>query len=264
MNVSTFESMPNIKWWFIVSFPVLVVVLILWYGVKHSLASQRQNPIRRGVYEALYHELATDHSNLWTRRGPRDDVVPVGWWGSVKWRLVTRWFGKDKMKLGKDYDPASEEFGTWSRTKRWLARRWLDELAVMPLPKPPSAMMTNAPGNHNNDNNNNPANFPPPSDTASSYPLDKDLGAIGELLSIATPIAIAELDPTAASRLQSRVPVERLRSLSPPRAESRSRSRESRVSSDGGVMVEEKSEQALRVEMEAGLARRLDGGELRP
>lgn len=93
------------------------------------------------------------------------------------------------------------------------------------------------------------ANHPPPlEDTASAYPLDKNLGAIGELLSIATPIAVAELDPTTASRLQSRVPVERLRSLSPPaRAASRSRSRNSQGSSDGGVMVEEKSEAALRM-----------------
>ncbi|USP80094.1 hypothetical protein yc1106_07368 [Curvularia clavata] len=237
MNVSTFESNPDIKWWFIVSFPVLAVVLILWYGVKHSLASQRQNPMRRGVYEALYHELATEHSSLWTRRGPRDGVVPIGWWGNIKWRLITHWFGKDKMKLGRDYDPAAEEFGSWSRTKRWLARRWLGELAVMPLPQ----AMPNPPNSANQ----------PPIDTVSAYPLDKNLGAIGELLSIATPVAVAELDPTTASRLQSRVPVERLRSLSPPaRAASRSRSRNSQGSSDGGVMVEEKSEAVLRGEME--------------
>ncbi|EUC42545.1 hypothetical protein COCMIDRAFT_103211 [Bipolaris oryzae ATCC 44560] len=257
MNVSTFESMPDIKWWFIVSFPVLFTVMILWYGVKHSLASQRQNPIRRGVYEALYHELATDHSTLWTRGGPRDDVVPVGWWGNVKWRLITRWFSKDKIKLGKDYDPASEEFGTWSRTKRWLTRRWLDELSVMPLPQHPP--LTNAP-------NAAQPNVPPSSDTMSSYPLDKDLGAIGELLSIATPVALAELDPTAASRLQGRIPVERLRSLSPPAAlGSRSKSRESAASSDGGgVMVEEKSEQAVKADVEAGVVTRLDERELRP
>lgn len=248
--------MPDIKWWFIVSFPVLLTVLILWYGVKHSLASQRQNPIRRGVYEALYHELATDHSTLWTRRGPRDDVVPVGWWGSVKWRLITRWFGKDKTKLGKDYDPASEEFGAWSRTKRWLTRRWLDELSVMPLPQHPP--LTNAPHTAQ-------PNVPPSSDTMSSYPLDKDLGAIGELLSIATPVALAELDPTAASRLQGRISIERLRSLSPPAVlGSRSKSRESAASSDGGVMVEEKSEQAVRADVEAGVVTRLDERELRP
>ncbi|KAI4671461.1 uncharacterized protein J4E88_009126 [Alternaria novae-zelandiae] len=47
MNVSTFSENPPLKWWFIVSIPVLVIVLILWYGVKHNLATQRQNPMRR-------------------------------------------------------------------------------------------------------------------------------------------------------------------------------------------------------------------------
>ena len=227
MNVSTFESNPDLKWWFIVSVPVLVVVLVLWYGVKHNLASQRQNPMRRGVYESLYHELATDHSTLWTRGGPREDVIPVGWWAGVKWRLLTSWFGGDKLKLGKDYNPAMEEFGTWSRTKRYLARRWLGELAVMPLPQ------------------SNPSRSGA-SSNASSHSLDKELGAVGELLNFATPVAVAELNPKTASQLQQRVPVERLRSLS-PKGE-RSVSRGSRTSSDGGVMVEE--ERAVEIEME--------------
>jgi hypothetical protein len=222
MNVSTFDSNPHIKWWFITSVPVLVVVIILWYAIKHNLASQRQNPMRRGVYEALYHELATEHSTLWTRSGPRPDVVPVGWWGGVKWRLLTTWFGGEKLKLRPDYDPATEEFGTWSRTKRYLARRWLGELAVTPLPQGPGQTGQAQPTD---------------SFSRQSYsPLDKDLGAVGELLSIATPVAIAELDPTAASRMQKRIPIERLRSLSPTRSDRP----ESRASSDGGVMVEEK------------------------
>jgi hypothetical protein len=99
----------------------------------------------------------------------------------------------------------------------------------------------------------------------SSYPLEKDLGAIGELLSIATPVALAELDPTTASRLQGRIPIERLRSLSPSAAVGiRSKSRESAASSDGGgVMVEEKSEQAVMADVEAGVVTRLDERELR-
>jgi hypothetical protein len=194
---------------------------MLWYGVKHNLASQRQNPLRRGVYEALYHELATTHSSLWSRSGPRKDVVPVGWWSGVKWHLLTRWFPGEKLKLrggGSEYDPATEEFGTWSRVKRGLARRWLGELAVMPIPR---------------------------SNQTTSYASpEKELGAVQDLLSIATPVAIAELDPTAASRLQKRLPVERLRSLSPksPKGERPG----SRASSDGGVMVEEKGDDVPR------------------
>jgi hypothetical protein len=221
MNVSTFESNPDIKWYFIISVPILVVVVILWYGVKHNLASQRQNPLRRGVYEALYHELATTHSSLWSRSGPRKDVVPVGWWSGFKWHLLTRWFPGEKLKLrgsGSEYDPATEEFGTWSRVKRGLARRWLGELAVMPIPR----------------------GSPPTAESKSYASPEKELGALQELLSIATPIAIAELDPTAASRLQKRVPVERLRSLGLKERPA------SRASSDGGVMVEEKGEDVPR------------------
>lgn len=223
MNVDTFESNPSIKWWFISSVPILLVVIILWYGVKHTLSSQRQNPLRRGVYEAFYHELATEHSTLWTRRGPRHGIIPVGWWNGVKWRFVTTWFGSDKIKLGTNYDPATQEFGVWSRLKRWLARRWLSELAVMPSVADIQALQ------------------PPEAMSLKGSVMDTDLGAVGELLSIATPVAIAELDPTAASRLQKRLPIERLRSLSPTRSDDGGSNR--RPSSDGGmsgVMVEEK------------------------
>jgi hypothetical protein len=204
MNVDTFSSNPPIKYRFITSFPILALVLVLWYAVKHTLSTQRQNPLRRGVYEALYHELATEHGTLWTRRGPRHGVVPVGWWNGVKWRLVTSWFGEEKMKP-RGGDVATREFGVWSRTKQWLVRRWLCDLAVMPAT------------------------------LRSADDIEiKEFGALAELLAVATPVAIAELDPTAASRLQRSVPAQRLRSLSPKRT---------RAPSEGGsegVMVEEK------------------------
>jgi hypothetical protein len=156
-------------------------------------------------------------------------VVPVGAWSTFKWRLLTRWFPGEKLKLrGSEYDPATDEFGTWSRVKGSLARRWLGELAVMPIPKgtPPSNQIT----------------IGSTSIQAYASPLDKEkekeLSAVGELLSIATPVVIAELNPVAASRLQRRVPVERLRSLSPTGRDRPT----SRGSSDGGVMVEEKGD----------------------
>ncbi|KAJ4375229.1 hypothetical protein N0V83_002315 [Neocucurbitaria cava] len=164
MNVNTFSENPPIKWWFITSIPVLVVVIILWYAVKHNLSSQRQNPLRKGFYEAFYHELATDYSTLWTRRGPQPNVVPIGWSGALKWRLMTSWFSNDKLQLGQTYNPATEEFGMWSRTKRYLVRRWLSELAVMPTTALPQ---TSEPGDH---------------DLASlqNSSMNKDIGAIAE------------------------------------------------------------------------------------
>jgi hypothetical protein len=237
MNVSTFSENPPIKWWFVVSIPVLALVLILWYGVKHSLSKARQNPLRRGVYEALYHELATRHAQLWSRSGPRKGVVMVGWWNSVKWRLVTGWFGEEKVKPLGGYDPATQEFGAWSRMKQYLVRRWLDELPVMTV-----------------------SELPTTTKEVMDVDFDKDLGAVGELLSIATPVAIAELDPTAASRLQKRIPIERLRSLSPTRSEKGSAGRP--ASSGGlseGAMVEEKGASEDERSGDEGSAGKTDG-----
>ncbi|KAF3050963.1 hypothetical protein E8E11_010342 [Didymella keratinophila] len=224
MNVDTFEGNPSIKWFFITSIPVLVTVLILWYGVKHSLSTQRQNPLRRGVYEALYHDLATDYPHLWTRRGPRDNIIMVGALGLIKWRLVRRWFGSEKLQKRGEYNPAIDEFGTWSRIKQKLVRRWLAQLSIVTAETLPRTNM--------------------PNDESSDEQLEevaviaKDLGAIGELMSIATPVALAEIEPTAASRLQRRIPQERLKSLSPTRSDG-----SGRPSSDGGmsgVMVDER------------------------
>ena len=189
------------------------------YAVKHNLSSQRQNPLRRGVYESFYYELATEHSTLWTRRGPQANIVPIGWWGSIKWRLMTTWFSSDKLKLSQNYDPATDEFGAWSRTKRYLVRRWLPELAVMPAVAHQSHDLA----------------------SLQNSSVNKDVGAVGELLTIATPVAIAELDPTAASKMQQRIPIERLRSLSPTRSDAGVSTRpQSSEGRNSGVMVEEK------------------------
>ena len=222
MNVGTFEGNPSIKWFFITAIPVLIIVLILWYGVKHSLSTQRQSPLRRGVYEALYHDLATDYPHLWTRRGPKSNLTMVGTFGLIKWRLVTRWFGSEKLQKKGDYNPAVDEFGTWSRIKQYLVRRWLPELRIVIADTLPQSQR------------------PDDGRLESVASTGKDLGAIGELMSIATPVALAEIEPTAASRLQRRIPVERLKSLSPTRSD---KSGGGRPSSDGaasGVMVDER------------------------
>ncbi|KAF1916411.1 hypothetical protein BDU57DRAFT_449622 [Ampelomyces quisqualis] len=221
MNVNTFAENPPIKWWFIVSCPTLAAVVILWYGVKHSLSTQRQNPLRRGVYEALYHDLATKHASLWSRTGPRPGIVPVGWWNGLKWRLVTRWFGTNKLKLSTAVnDPAIQEFGAWSLAKQYLVRRWLVDLPVVV----PTTLPISVSQQHGD---------------VGVDAMDKDLGAVGELLSIATPVAIAELDPPAARTLQQRIPIERLRSLSPSGSDGASgRERRASLGGDSEVMVE--------------------------
>jgi hypothetical protein len=233
VNVDTFEDMPSVNYFFAASLPLLALVLLLWYTTKHALSPQRQNPLRRGVYEALYLDLATAHPSLWTRHGPRADLVPAGAWARLKWRLVTRWFGSDKIVL-HDADPGTESFGAWSRIKRALARRWLAQLQTAPLSALPVASDPSALGISLDDGYDTDA---PP----------KHLGAVRELLTIATPVALAEIEPTAASRLQMRIPAARLRSLSPPGSEATKRwsggsaGRQSGSEGRGsGVMVEEK------------------------
>ncbi len=240
MNVSTFDRPPSIKWFFITSIPVLLTVLILWYGVKHSLTTQRQNPLRRGVYEALYHDLATRHPHLWTRRGPRDNLTMVGAWGLTKWRLVRIWFDADKLTLNSRdaYNPAVDEFGTWSRIKRYLVKKWLPTFRLLTADELPHS--------------NKPDEQTPGSIASSS--VSKDLSTVEKLLSVATPVALAEIQPKAArSLLQRRVPGGRLKSASPTRSEGSVRPSSAgpgsvgqsskRPSSEGGasgVMIEEK------------------------
>ncbi|KAF2200564.1 hypothetical protein GQ43DRAFT_472593 [Delitschia confertaspora ATCC 74209] len=230
MNVDTFQGDPSIKYWFITSVPLMVVVLMLWYGVKHTSTISRQDPLRRGVYETLFRDLATLHPVLWSRRGPRDGVVPVGWWSKVRWRLVTSWFAPERTILakGSSYDAGGdEELGVWSQIKRHLARRWLARLRVQP-PEAAKQVL--------------------PSHEPMDLEIGEELGAVKKLLSLATPLALAEADPTAASRLQNKIPLEQLRSLSPSRSNSGRRpgSGQGRTSADAGssggsgVMVEEK------------------------
>jgi hypothetical protein len=200
---------------FILSLPTLLLVLILWYAIKHTLSTQRQNPLRRGVYEALYHELATQHSSLWTRRGPRSGVVPVGWWNGFKWRLINSWFSGEKLKISAGYDPATEEFGAWSRVKQGLVRRWLGGLEVMP--KARSDLPLGSPSVQAEDRDEG---------KISRGLSTTERGAVGHLPGVATPVAIPvvmpEIDPTAASRLGS---------------QGRS---SARTLSPDGIMVEEK------------------------
>ncbi|KAF2711416.1 hypothetical protein K504DRAFT_465173 [Pleomassaria siparia CBS 279.74] len=237
MNVEIFESNPSLKWWFITTIPLFVVVTVLWYGVKHTLSAQRQHPLRRGVYEALYYDLSKDYPHLWTRRGPRTGVAPLGWWSAVKWRLLNSWFNGEGTLVAKSYDPGDEELGVWNRVKRKLVRRWLSNMRV--VHKTPEQEEKEKLALEN---------------AAVFEAATKDLGAVGELLSLATPIALADADPMAATRFRQRLPLGRFRSLSPTWSEGRPGSedgggggggggtggRRSQGDVSEGIMVEEK------------------------
>ena len=132
MNVDTFADDPDIKWFFISAVPLMVLVLISWYILKHQLARSRQTPYSRGLYEKLFTELATQYPRLWSRSGPRDYIVPRSRPQQFKWWLVRRWNEADRTirnTLGAE-DDQFDGLGSWSHLKRTLSRRWTAEISI--------------------------------------------------------------------------------------------------------------------------------------
>ncbi|KAL8893083.1 MAG: hypothetical protein Q9215_000088 [Flavoplaca cf. flavocitrina] len=130
MNVDIFSDNPSIKWYFVSAVPLMMLVLILWYIIKHALARRRQSPYQRGVYEHLFHDLATTYPTLWSRDGPRKFIRPRGMWGRLKWSLILYWNQPEKTVRSGSPDPDSDDddLGAWARCKRTLTRRWTSQL----------------------------------------------------------------------------------------------------------------------------------------
>jgi hypothetical protein len=179
MNVDTFQNYPRIRYYFAAAVPLMVIVIVLWFIIKHMLAQRHQDPLRRGVYENLFHDLSTQHPRLWSRNGPRDTVVPRGMISTLKWRLLSTWFAPERTiargRHGSGPDPADDELSFWGRVKRRLARRWLGSITVAPssaaADQGESGLLV---------------------DGGSGVP------AVQELLALAQPIAVAEGEPAAA------------------------------------------------------------------
>ena len=130
MNVDAFANNPSLKWYFISAVPLMLTVMVSWYVLKHYLERSRQTPFSRGIYEQLFHELATTHPQLWSRSGPRDYVRPRGRFSQWKWWLIIRWSEPAKtVKAGvSDGDDQFDGLGTWSHFKRYLLRRWTSQI----------------------------------------------------------------------------------------------------------------------------------------
>ncbi|KAL8738221.1 MAG: hypothetical protein Q9181_000947 [Wetmoreana brouardii] len=136
MNVDTFSGNPSIKWYFVSAVPLMTLVLVLWYIIKHFLARRRQTPYQRGIYEHLFHDLAATYPQLWSRGGPRQFIRPQGMMGRLKWNLILYWNQPDKTVRSGAPDPDSDDddLGTWARVKRTLTRRWTSQLrATAPI-----------------------------------------------------------------------------------------------------------------------------------
>ncbi len=131
MNVDTFQQNPSIKWYFVVAVPMMILVLLLWYAIKHFLASDRQTPYQRGIYEHLFHDLATKYPLLWSQSGPRDFVRPQRTMDRLKWGLVRYWNAPGKtIKAGAVGEDAQydDDLGALSRLKRSLTLRWTSQI----------------------------------------------------------------------------------------------------------------------------------------
>ena len=130
MNVDTFQNNPSIKWYFISTVPLMLLVLVSWYALKHALEQSRQTPYSRGIYEHLFHELATRYPLLWSRSGPRQQVRPEGRLARWKWWLILRWSVPEKtIRAGSvDEEDRFDGLGTWSHLKRHWLRVWTADI----------------------------------------------------------------------------------------------------------------------------------------
>ncbi|KKA24807.1 hypothetical protein T310_1166 [Rasamsonia emersonii CBS 393.64] len=144
MNVDTFANNPSIKWYFVAAIPFMIVVLAVYFLMKRLASSRhRQTPYQRAVYERFFHEMARTNPALWSRTGPRDHVVPKGRIARLKWALIRSWLRPEKtIRVAHDDDGGNILTGgilacgdgggggldTISRIKRYLSRRWTEQI----------------------------------------------------------------------------------------------------------------------------------------
>jgi hypothetical protein len=144
MNVDIFQgsnAYPSIRWYFASAVPMMAIVLIGWYIIKHFLASRRQTPYQRGIYEHLFFELATAYPRLWSRSGPNKWIEPQNTLDRLKWRLISHWNDPPKTTQAglTDGDAEYDDLGAWARFKRNLTRRWTSQIRVADLNTTPSS-----------------------------------------------------------------------------------------------------------------------------
>ena len=129
MNVDTFQPDPSIKYYFVSAVPLMILVLLFWYFIKHSLAHERQTPYQRGIYEDLFYKMATNYPRLWSRAGPREGIRPQSKLGRLKWRLIMYWNDPTRtIRKGPADNTEYDDLSAWPRLKRNLTRRWTSQM----------------------------------------------------------------------------------------------------------------------------------------
>lgn len=107
----------------------MLLVLLGWYFFKHSLASQRQSPFMRGVYEEMFYKMALSHPQLWARSGPRLSIRPQTRLDKIRWHLILLWNDPNKTTRKSPGDETSfEDLSMSARVKRYLTNRWTRQL----------------------------------------------------------------------------------------------------------------------------------------
>jgi len=194
----------------------MVFVLALWYILKHLLARSRQDPLLRGTYEHMFHDLSVEHPMLWSRNGPRDYIEAKGRVNAWKWYFLKKWFAPSKTIAAKGYDQDVDGLGVWARFKRYLAMRWLPQIEI--------ANPTKADGEDGTELSETLYN-----ESSAALPFD----VIRDGLNIVNRVGIAEAEPTIAMDPR----------LSPPPSRaSRSRARRSpRLSGDASERPQSQS-----------------------
>ena len=107
----------------------MLIVLLGWYFFKHSLASQRQSPFMRGVYEEMFYKMAISYPQLWARSGPRSSIRPQTRLDKLRWHLVLLSNNPDKTIRNSPGDETSfEDLTVSARIKRYFTNRWTKQL----------------------------------------------------------------------------------------------------------------------------------------
>lgn len=111
----------------------MLLIFILQFTFKHFPGSEHPTTYERSKYKRMFRQMASEHPKLWTRQGPRNDVLPAKLMDRVKWRLLRNWFGEGilAVKIGGGAEKMGEEqLGPWTRVKCWFLERWLGVIEV--------------------------------------------------------------------------------------------------------------------------------------
>ena len=130
MQVSVFANTPSLMWYFVAAVPMMLAVFASWYLLKQFLDGARQSPYARGIYAALFQNLATTYPLLWTRTGPRRSIRSSSRIERIKWWLILYWSTPEKTT---DASPVNDDslfdgLGAWSRLKRRYIRQWTSQI----------------------------------------------------------------------------------------------------------------------------------------